>query len=83
VNHQNAAASVRPESGRLQREIHMESRDRLLDAEDVGAWFHVPPSWVRQEARAGRLPSIRLGHYVRFERDAVAAWLEGLKAARK
>ncbi len=52
------------------------SDDRLLDAEEVAAMLHVPVTWVRAESRAGRIPHVRLGRYVRYRRDAVLAWLE-------
>jgi excisionase family DNA binding protein len=47
----------------------------LLDAKQAAALLGVPKSWVLAEARAGRLPHARLGHYVRFERDELLAWV--------
>lgn len=38
----------------------------LLDAKGVAERLGVPESWVRDMARQGKIPSIRLGHYVRF-----------------
>ncbi len=49
--------------------------DRLLDAGEVAELLHVALSWVRQETRAGRLPSVELGRYRRYRRDAVLGWL--------
>ena len=46
----------------------------LLDADQAGALLNVPASWVRAEARAGRIPHVRLGRYVRFDADELAAW---------
>lgn len=54
--------------------------DRLLDANEVAELLAVPVSWVRQTTRAGHLPHITLGRYVRYERDDVLAWVESLKA---
>jgi hypothetical protein len=34
----------------------------------------VKASWVLREARAGRIPHIRMGRYVRFDPDELAAW---------
>lgn len=34
----------------------------------------VHKSWVEKEARADRIPHVRLGKYVRFEADALVAW---------
>jgi excisionase family DNA binding protein len=41
----------------------------LLSAPQVAKLFDVPESWVREQARLGTLPSIRLGDYVRFKAE--------------
>jgi excisionase family DNA binding protein len=46
----------------------------LLDADQAGAMLGVPASWVLAEARAGRIPHVRLGRYVRFSGDELTAW---------
>jgi excisionase family DNA binding protein len=46
----------------------------LLDARQAARVLNVPPTWVLQEARADRIPHVRLGRYVRFEEDALRAW---------
>jgi excisionase family DNA binding protein len=46
----------------------------LLDAEAAAALLDVPKSWVMAEARAGRIPHVKLGKYVRFEADELEAW---------
>ena len=43
----------------------------LLSAPQVAKLFDVPESWVREQARLGTLPSIRLGHYVRFKAEEI------------
>ena len=50
--------------------------ERLLKAAEVAELLSVPVTWVRQEAREGRMPCLRLGRYVRFEWPAVVEWLE-------
>lgn len=50
----------------------------LLDAKQAGELLHVPYTWVLTEARADRIPHVRLGRYVRF----VAADLESWYATR-
>lgn len=49
---------------------------RLLEAEDVAGMLGMTTDWVYREVRAGRLPHIRLGRYVRFRRESIDAWLE-------
>jgi excisionase family DNA binding protein len=48
---------------------------QLLVAEEVAHLLSVPVSWVREATRAGRLPHIRLGRYVRYESESLTAWL--------
>jgi excisionase family DNA binding protein len=58
--------------------------ETLLSVHDLAELFKVPPSWVYQRTRArGRtqLPHIKLGKYLRFDRRAVMAWLEGQSSA--
>jgi excisionase family DNA binding protein len=43
----------------------------LLGARELAELFGVPESWVREQARLGILPSIKLGHYVRFRIEEV------------
>jgi len=38
----------------------------LLTASELAKHLSLPESWVRTEERAGRIPSFRLGRYVRF-----------------
>jgi excisionase family DNA binding protein len=46
----------------------------LLDAKQAGALLGVPASWVLAQARANRIPHVRLGHYVRFEAQSLEDW---------
>jgi excisionase family DNA binding protein len=39
---------------------------KLLTAGELGSYLNVPESWVRSEQRAGRIPTVRMGKYVRF-----------------
>ena len=49
----------------------------LLRAGELAEHLNVPESWVRTEERAGRIPSVRLGRYVRFRlRDIERALAE-------
>lgn len=49
----------------------------LVDAAAAGALLDVPASWVLAQARAQRIPHVRLGRYVRFEPEELRAWWEG------
>jgi excisionase family DNA binding protein len=53
--------------------------DRLLTAGEVAELLAVPATWPLEQARAGHIPHVRLGRYVRFRREAVLAWVDGLE----
>jgi excisionase family DNA binding protein len=53
--------------------------DRLLNAREVADRLGVAESWVREHTRAGNIPHLELGRWVRYEWPAVAAWLETCK----
>jgi excisionase family DNA binding protein len=46
----------------------------LLDAKGAAALLNVPATWVLAEARADRIPHVRLGRYVRFDGGELQAW---------
>ena len=48
----------------------------LIDAKAAGELLGVPHTWLLAQARAGRIPHHRLGHYVRFNADDLGRWLQ-------
>jgi excisionase family DNA binding protein len=48
--------------------------EQLLNAEQAAELLNVPHTWVLAQARADRIPHVRLGRYVRFHRDELLAW---------
>ena len=59
------------------REEIKQSDDRLLDPEELAERLKVPVSWVYEQSRRGRIPTVRIGRYVRFKLNDV------LKSQRK
>jgi excisionase family DNA binding protein len=53
--------------------------DPLLTADQVAAMLQVTKAWVYAETRAGRIPHIPLGRYVRYRRSAVQQWITTLE----
>jgi excisionase family DNA binding protein len=51
----------------------------LIDAASLAARLGVHESFVRTAARAGRIPCVRVGRYVRFDIAAVTAALAEAK----
>ena len=47
----------------------------LIDAKAASLLLGVPYTWLLAQARAGKIPHHRLGHYVRFDPDDLAQWL--------
>ena len=52
----------------------------LLTAADVAELLGVTPSWVYEQSRAGRIPTVKLGRYRRYRLEAIEAWLAELEA---
>lgn len=54
--------------------------DRLLTANEIAERLGVNTQWVWVQARAGRIPHVRLGRYCRFRESAIEAWICDLEA---
>jgi excisionase family DNA binding protein len=47
----------------------------LLDAEAVAEMVGMSKDWIYAEARADRIPHIKLGRYTRFRQEAIEDWI--------
>ncbi len=66
----NAAAQI------TRRAVHADSPPfALIDAKAASTMLGVPPTWLLAQAREGRIPHHRLGHYVRFNPKDLKEWL--------
>lgn len=61
-------------------QISSSKNSGLVNAGALAAHLDVPESWVRTEERAGRIPSVRMGKYVRFSIAEVEAKLRSNEA---
>lgn len=52
----------------------------LLTADEVAELLGVPKTWVYEQSRSGRIPTITLGRYRRYRREAIEQWVERLEA---
>jgi excisionase family DNA binding protein len=50
--------------------------DRLLSAKEVAEYLHVKPITVRRKAQSGEIPSIKIGHRLRFDKRQIDRWLQ-------
>jgi excisionase family DNA binding protein len=73
----STSAGARELAAELAALIGAQAMPPLLDSVQAAAILNVPRSWIAAEARAGRIPHVRLGRYVRFNRDELLAWCEG------
>ena len=53
----------------------------LVDAQQASKMLAVPASRLLAQARKGAIPHHRLGHYIRFDVDELAAWLREEQSA--
>lgn len=51
-------------------------REALLTPEEVAAQLRVARKTVVVMAREGKLPSVRVGRFVRFERQQIEHWID-------
>jgi excisionase family DNA binding protein len=56
--------------------------DKLMTAAEVAEMTGMTLGWVYSESRAGRIPTIKLGRYRRFRREAIERWLEDLERGK-
>jgi excisionase family DNA binding protein len=55
--------------------------DSLLTVADVAKRLSVPVSWVYAKVESGALAHLKIGRYVRFEAQAIEAYLERQRQA--
>lgn len=56
--------------------------EALLTADEVAGLLGVTKSWVYEQSRRGRIPTISLGRYRRYRRQSIDVWLENLESSR-
>jgi excisionase family DNA binding protein len=68
----------RTSNGRVMQHIRR-AFTPLIDAKAASGLLGVPYTWLLAQARAGKIPHHRLGHYVRFNPDDLDGWLKDTK----
>jgi excisionase family DNA binding protein len=53
----------------------------LLSAEAAAKCFGVPKTWISEAARRGELPSVKLGHYVRFKPEDLQSFIKANRSS--
>ncbi|WP_259314365.1 helix-turn-helix domain-containing protein [Capillimicrobium parvum] len=49
--------------------------ERLLTAEEVAERLGMTAAWVYEQSRNGRIPTVLLGRYRRYRREAIDDWI--------
>jgi excisionase family DNA binding protein len=52
----------------------------LLTAAQVAQMLGVPKTWVYEQSRMGRIPTVTLGRYRRYRAEAIAEWVQKQEA---
>jgi excisionase family DNA binding protein len=59
-------------------------QDDLLTVGEAAQFLHVPLSWIYEHVRRGagdRLPAIKIGKYLRFDRRDLRAYIDAKRTA--
>ena len=57
--------------------VTFEPREGLWTVNEVAAFLHMSTSWVNKRAADGTIPVLRIGRVLRFEPQAIKAWMHG------
>ncbi|MFC1862246.1 response regulator [Chloroflexota bacterium] len=49
--------------------------DKLLSTKGVAEYLDISPLTVRRKVKSGEIPSIRIGHQLRFDKQQIDRWL--------
>jgi excisionase family DNA binding protein len=72
------AVHIRERIGALKRLVDMSGS--LLNAEQVAERLGVPKTWVYEQSRRGRIPTVTLGRYRRYRAETIEKWVAELEA---
>jgi excisionase family DNA binding protein len=72
------AVHIRERFGALKRLVDMSGS--LLNAEQVAERLGVPKTWVYEQSRKGRIPTVTLGRYRRYRAETIEKWVAELEA---
>jgi excisionase family DNA binding protein len=66
-----------PQKGSNARGQRRAARAPLLGIDEVASWLGVEPGFVRRLIAGRRIPFVKIGKFVRFDPDEIAAWIDG------
>jgi excisionase family DNA binding protein len=77
---QSGKPSAAPDNGGRRQGGGGDAPGALLTAEQVARLLGVPRTWVYEQSRCGRIPTVTLGRYRRYRPEAIDAWVRQLEA---
>ena len=73
----NGEAVSPPQKGSIRREYVAAQRLRFLNVEELAGWLGVEVVFVRRLIAERRIPFVKIGRFVRFDPEEIAAWIDG------
>lgn len=64
-----------PITGLVAGDRHPSSNGRLMTAEEVAELIGMRVDWVYAQSRKGLIPTVKLGRYRRYRREAIERWI--------
>ena len=55
----------------IRKEMALRADSELLGPDELAKRLKVPVSWVYEQSRTGKIPTVRVGKYVRFKLNEV------------
>ena len=65
-----------PQKGSIRREHVAARRLRFLNVEELAGWLGVEVVFVRRLIAERRIPFVKIGRFVRFDPEEIAAWID-------
>lgn len=65
----------------MKKENKDKERSRLLTPDEVAAMLRLARKTIIVMAREGRIPSIHIGRFVRFDSDEIDQWINSRRSA--
>ena len=48
----------------------------LITVDELATMLQVPKSWIYDRTRNNRIPYIKIGKYIRFDKDEIIEWIK-------
>src|SRR5256886_12609376 len=74
-----ASHQAAPQGGVAQRKRRLRASMAWLTVQEAADLLRVPVSWLYERTRTNSVPHVKLGKYLRFDRDELVAWINELR----